>query len=428
MRGCHRYISSYISGVVSFLRLLVILVQHFQGLLLALCSVVLISLRGRGARFLGTFVYLGHFVLHSWSHEGNALSGRMFQPRSSRASPTGSPRQRHANVKIRVAQTRHQPPCSRRCKHSNVDLVRTRFKYIASPYVITRLDDDLLELRAPNASPMTGDGTNTYIVGHEELAVIDPGPDDPGHFSRIMGCLTAGHRLKAILITHSHLDHSPLARRLSAATGAEICAFGDSLAGRSELMHRLAQSGLSGGGEGVDTAFKPDRILENGATFLLDGEPIRAIWTPGHFGNHMCFRWRDVIFSGDHVMGWATSIVSPPDGDISAYMASLDRLQAERARRLYPGHGAPVDDPQQRISHLRNHRQGREIEILSALRQSPLTIMQLVARIYVDIPVELHPAAGRNVFAHLIDLHCRNRVRASPDLTSSALFSLIGTE
>ena len=294
--------------------------------------------------------------------------------------------------------------------------------------MITRFDDQLLQVRAPNASPMTGCGTNTYIIGDEERVVIDPGPDDPDHLSTLLECLTDRHCLKAILVTHSHLDHSPLSRRLSEVTGAEICAFGDSRAGRSIVMCNLARSGLRDGGEGVDRAFMPDRALQDGEAIVIDGEPIRAIWTPGHFGNHMCFRWRDVVFSGDHVMGWATSIISPPDGDISAYMASLDKLQAERARRLYPGHGAPVDTPERRIDFLRQHRKDREAEILAALQCAPLTIAALVTRMYADTPVELHPAAGRNVFAHLIDLHGRNLVRSSPELTSSAIFTLIATE
>ncbi len=290
--------------------------------------------------------------------------------------------------------------------------------------MIRCLEPDLHVICAPNPSPMTGDGTNTYILGHKDLCVIDPGPEDALHLSRLRDHVQSRGILRMILVTHSHLDHSPLARKLAEQTGAAIFAFGDSLAGRSRQMEVLAQSGLAGGGEGVDATFRPDHTLGDGSSIHLGQEQIRAIWTPGHFGNHLCFVWRGAIFSGDHVMGWSSTFVSPPDGDLGAYMRSLDQLAAQTPRRLYPGHGAPVDDPDTRIAELRSHRLMRERAILSQLTQGARTIPQLVAAIYSEIPRTLHHAAGRNVYAHLLDLHQRGLVKSHPTPYPDAVFRL----
>lgn len=290
------------------------------------------------------------------------------------------------------------------------------------------LEPDLHVLRAPNPSPMTGDGTNTYIIGTQDLCIIDPGPDDESHFAALLHHLHQGPRLRKILVTHSHLDHSPLARRLADYTGAVILAYGDSLAGRSEQMNALAQAGHAGGGEGVDLAFRPDQALQDRETVQIGGDLIRAIWTPGHFGNHLCFEWRGAVFSGDHVMGWSSTFVSPPDGDIGAYMCSLDRLEEESPRRLYPGHGAPIDAPLQRIAELRAHRLAREEAILSRLALGARTLPQLVAEIYTDTPAALHPAAARNVFAHLINLQDRRQVESHPALAPDAIFARVGRD
>jgi glyoxylase-like metal-dependent hydrolase (beta-lactamase superfamily II) len=294
--------------------------------------------------------------------------------------------------------------------------------------MIEQLETGLLRLCAPNPAPMTAEGTNSYILGKNEFVLIDPGPEDRTHLARLQAFFAQNGPLRAIMVTHSHLDHSPLARPLASATGAEIFAFGDSRAGRSEGMEALAKAGASGGGEGVDLAFRPDHCLADGESLALEGESIRAIWTPGHFGNHLCFRWRDVVFSGDHVMGWASTLVSPPDGDMGAYMASLDRLEAEQAQRLYPGHGAPVIHPAQRIAALRAHRQDRAATILSYLAEKPQTIPALVARIYADTPPALHSAARRNVFAHLIEMASKSQITATPTLHPDALFSATATE
>ena len=275
---------------------------------------------------------------------------------------------------------------------------------------------------------MTGQGTNTYILGRRHAVVIDPGPADPDHLQAILRLVAQIGPLRHILVTHSHLDHSALARDLSDATGAEILAFGDSLAGRTDQMTLLAQQGLDGGGEGVDRDFCPHRILADDAALELEGDTIRAIWTPGHFGNHMCFHWRDGVFSGDHVMGWASSLISPPDGDLGAYMRSLDRLEALRPRRLYPGHGDVVKAPARRIAELRHHRLDREAAIRACLGRAPCTIDQLVTEIYAETPQALHAAAGRNVFAHLLDLAARGLVEGVPTLGPDARFRLIPTD
>lgn len=294
--------------------------------------------------------------------------------------------------------------------------------------MIRCLEPDLHVICAPNPSPMTGDGTNTYILGQDDICVIDPGPDNASHLAAVLEQVQQRGTLHMILVTHTHLDHSPLARKLADQTGAKIFAFGDSRAGRTATMDALALAGNAGGGEGVDFGFLPDKSLADCETIPLGQDILRAIWTPGHFGNHMCFEWRGAVFSGDHVMGWASTFVSPPDGDIGAYMRSLDRLEEEKPRRLYPGHGAPVDAPLQRIGELRTHRKAREGAILRQLGSGARTIPQLVAEIYTDTPPALFPAAGRNVFAHLIDLQERGLVKSAPDLTPKAIFTRVERE
>ncbi|MWB77974.1 MBL fold metallo-hydrolase [Pseudooceanicola sp. 216_PA32_1] len=273
-----------------------------------------------------------------------------------------------------------------------------------------------------NPSAFTYRGTNTYLVGSGDLAVIDPGPDDAAHLAAILSAPRAGERITQILVTHAHRDHSPLARALSRETGAPVLAYGGALAGQSEVMRRLAQSGEIGGGEGADSDFVPDVSLPDGATVSGEGWHMTAIWTPGHFGNHMVFDLRGTVFCGDLVMGWATSIVSPPDGDLTDFMASCERLRARAPRRLLPGHGAPIEQPGERIDWLLAHRRTREAAILEALAAGPAASADLAARIYTDIPAAMLPAATRNVLAHLIDLMGKNRVAPEGDLTAATVF------
>ncbi|MFV0383615.1 MBL fold metallo-hydrolase [Paracoccus sp. (in: a-proteobacteria)] len=277
---------------------------------------------------------------------------------------------------------------------------------------------------APNPSPMTHWGTNTYLVGDRDLAVIDPGPDLDAHLEAILAAVPAGGSVSHILVTHAHLDHSPLAPRLARETGAPVLAYGDAGAGRSAVMQGLAGAGLIGGGEGVDAGFAPDRCLTDGETVHGTGWTLSALWTPGHFGNHLCFACGDSVFSGDLVMGWASSLVSPPDGDLTDFMTSCQALRARAPRVLYPGHGAPVTDPAARLDWLIGHRRSREAAILTHLRTGPLDIPTLSRGIYTDIPAKMMPAAERNVLAHLVDLQGKGVVLAAPELSVDAVFSL----
>lgn len=291
------------------------------------------------------------------------------------------------------------------------------------PDTVERLEPGLRRVLAPNPSPMTHWGTNTYILGEGSVAVIDPGPDNPGHLAEILAALDPGEIVSHILVTHSHLDHSPLAAPLSRVTGAPVLGFGDSRAGRSAVMQALAAQGGIGGGEGVDGSFIPDETLPDRTRIDGDGWTLTAHWTPGHFGNHLCFAWGAAVFTGDHIMGWASSLVSPPDGDLTAFMASTRQLAARRDRVYYPGHGAPIAEPQARANWLIRHREAREAAILAELGAKPQTIQTLTARIYRDIPPALLPAAERNVFAHLIDLAARGLAQAEPSLAFTARFT-----
>ncbi|MDZ4087361.1 MAG: MBL fold metallo-hydrolase [Tabrizicola sp.] len=283
-------------------------------------------------------------------------------------------------------------------------------------------DPPIRQLLAPNPSPLTGKGTNTWLVGASDLAVIDPGPRDQNHLDAILRAVGPGQRISHVVVTHAHLDHSALAQSLSAATGAAIHAFGTATDGRSPRMTRLAPS-LSAQGEGLDRDFQPDHRLADGQR--LDGPDwsLTALHTPGHLGGHLCLALGDVLFSGDHVMGWSTTIVSPPDGDMADYMTSLDRLAARRWRRFLPGHGDPVTDPAARLAALAAHRRQREAQILLALEEGAAQISELTRRVYRDTPANLLPAAERNVLAHLIDLEARNLVAAVPELRPEAVFA-----
>lgn len=291
--------------------------------------------------------------------------------------------------------------------------------------VAEELEPGLRRIVAPNPSPMTYRGTNTYLLGTGDIAVIDPGPSSVPHLEAILGAIGTDQRISHIIVTHSHLDHSPLARPLATRTGAPVLAFGSAFAGRSEVMQTLAERGLMGGGEGIDTGFVPDETLADGATLTANGWTLEALHTPGHIGNHLCLAWGDACFCADHVMGWASSLVSPPDGDLTDFMASCARLQARDWRVFYPGHGAPVDDPAARVDWLVAHRLAREAAILEALADGPADAVTLAERIYTETPHALLGAATRNVLAHLVDLTGKSRVTPLGELKADALFSLV---
>lgn len=290
--------------------------------------------------------------------------------------------------------------------------------------VAIELEPGLRRILAANPSPMTYRGTNTYLLGKTSLAVIDPGPALPDHLEAILTAIAPSQCITHIIVTHSHLDHSPLAAELSQRTGAPIYAFGDARAGRSTVMTELAAAGMADGGEGIDTDFQPDITVADGAFITGDGWTLEVIHTPGHLGNHIALAWKDACFTADHVMGWASSLVSPPDGDLSDFMASCHRLRDRPWRVFHPGHGAPVTEPTARLDWLIAHRNSRESAILKGLSKSPATAQSLAQEIYTTTPASLLAAAERNIFAHLVDLIRKSQVEAIGNLTATARFQL----
>jgi len=264
---------------------------------------------------------------------------------------------------------------------------------------------------APNPSPFTYTGTQVHLVGTTDLAIIDPGPDDPAHVAALVAAI-AGRRVVAIVVTHTHRDHSPASRPLAAITRAPIV--GCAPLALDDLGPRADAS--------FDAEYAPDRVLTEGDSVGGDGWTLTAIATPGHTSNHLAFALPETkaLFSGDHVMGWSTSIVSPPDGDMAAYMASLEKLLPRDDRIYYPGHGEPVENPQRLVRGMLGHRKQREGQILRLLRASPETVPAMVGRMYVGIDPRLFPAAERSVLAHLIDLRQRGEVHEAGDVWSVA--------
>jgi glyoxylase-like metal-dependent hydrolase (beta-lactamase superfamily II) len=282
-------------------------------------------------------------------------------------------------------------------------------------------------IMAPNPSPMTFTGTATYIVGGPETAIIDPGPDDPAHRAAILAAL-GGARVAAILVTHTHRDHSAGAAALGDATGAPLMGFGPHGAGMDPAMAALASVGGLGGGEGADHGFRPDRTLADGDAVTGEGWRLTAVHTPGHISTHLAFALEGagVLFTGDVVMGWATTMVSPPDGDMAAFLATLRRLRRRDDRLYLPGHGNPVRDPAAMLDWQLAHRAGREKQILAALGEGPATVPELVPRLYAGVDPALWPAAGRSVLAHLIALAQAGKVRAEGGVSAAARFRLTG--
>jgi len=274
---------------------------------------------------------------------------------------------------------------------------------------ITEPAANVVCILAPNPSPMTFKGTNTYIIDNGELAIIDPGPLSEEHLNNILD-VTANRPVKYIFVTHSHVDHSPLAKQLSAKLNTPIYGFGTSDTGLSAIMHSLIDSGYDSGSEGIDYEFTPDYLIRNDQRFDLNKKIVTAIHTPGHMGNHICFQYDKILFSGDHVMGWATSLVSPPYGDLTQFLASCRLLQTKDFDLFLPGHGDLIKNPTERLEFLINHRLDRERQIKETIKNAPLTALEITDIVYTDIDNSLIPAATRNVFAHLIDLSERGLV------------------
>ncbi len=281
-----------------------------------------------------------------------------------------------------------------------------------------RLSPLVRRVTVNNPGPFTFHGTNSYLVGDCSLAVIDPGPLDPAHLDALLFAIGDAD-VSAILVTHTHHDHSPAARRLALRTGAPIYAEGPHRAARP--LGDGEPNPLDGSG---DTSFRPDRTLADGDTLAGDGWTLTAVATPGHTANHLAFALAEdpVLFSGDHVMAWSTTIVAPPDGAMSDYMASLDKLRSRPEARYFPGHGGSVENAADYVSDLIAHRRDRERAILDRLAAGDTTIPELVAAIYVGLAPNLRQAAGLSVLAHLQDLGERGLVVADGPATAAARF------
>lgn len=256
---------------------------------------------------------------------------------------------------------------------------------------------------ANNPGPFTFKGTGVYIVGDKDVAVIDPGPDMPEHVAALKRAL-AGKRITHILVTHCHNDHSPAAKPLKQWSGAKTYAFGPHGRTRDEFEAKVEAGG--------DMEFMPDIRVKDGEIIKANGFSFECVHTPGHTSNHMCFALKEekALFTGDHIMGWSTTVVTPPDGDMTEYMASVTKLQARDDRILYPTHGGPVTDPKPFLAAYLEHRYEREAQILDAIKDGLDTIPVMVARIYASVDKGLHPAASRSVLAHLIKLEAEGRV------------------
>jgi glyoxylase-like metal-dependent hydrolase (beta-lactamase superfamily II) len=277
------------------------------------------------------------------------------------------------------------------------------------PYAIAEQISPLIRrVLARNASPFSYTGTQTYIVGHGDVAVIDPGPlgDDPAHVGELVRLIGDEH-IVAIMCTHTHRDHSPAAAPLAAATGALVI-------GCAPLV--LSDDGPRADA-GFDPTYAPTRVLEDGESISGDGWTLTAVHTPGHTSNHLCFALEEekALFSGDHVMGWSTTVVSPPDGDMADYMRSLALLLERDDKIYYPAHGKPVEKPQRLVRGMMGHRKQREGQILRLIERGVGAIPNMVAEMYKGIDPRLHGAAGRSVLAHLLDLQARGRVAERAD-------------
>jgi glyoxylase-like metal-dependent hydrolase (beta-lactamase superfamily II) len=263
----------------------------------------------------------------------------------------------------------------------------------------------LQRLVADNPSKFTAWGTGTYLVGGDEVAIIDPGPADDAHVAALLAAVD-GRRVTHLLITHTHADHSPAAAALADATGAPTYGFGPHPPGADEQTE-----------EHGDLSFVPDVAVRDGDVLVGDGFEFECLHTPGHLSNHMCFaeRTRGWLFTGDHVMGWSTSVISPPAGDVTDYLANLRRLLDRDDAVYYPTHGPPITEPRPYVSALIEHRLERERQIVDQLALGPRTIPQIVEVLYADVRPELHEPAGRSVHAHLLALVAAGRVEPLTD-------------
>jgi glyoxylase-like metal-dependent hydrolase (beta-lactamase superfamily II) len=280
---------------------------------------------------------------------------------------------------------------------------------VDAPYAkLDQVEPGIARVLAHNPSAFTYYGTQTYLVGEREVAVIDPGPDLPEHIDALEKAI-GGRPVVAMMCTHTHRDHSPAAGPLAQRVKAPIIG--------------CAPLALETVGPRADASFDgdyaPDRVLSDGEALEVDGKPIVAVATPGHTSNHLCFAYEGALFSGDHVMGWSTTVVVPPDGDMAAYMQSLDKLRQRSDRIYYPAHGPAVERAQQYVRHLMGHRMQREKQILKLLAERPREISEIVANAYPGLDQRLVAAAGGSVCAHLLDLERRGLVERTGNEPSS---------
>jgi glyoxylase-like metal-dependent hydrolase (beta-lactamase superfamily II) len=268
------------------------------------------------------------------------------------------------------------------------------------PYAkLEEVEPGIARVLAHNPSAFTYYGTQTYLIGTDEIAVVDPGPDLPEHLDALERAI-GGRSIAAIMCTHTHRDHSPAAAPLAERTGAPIIGC---VPLALETVGPRADASFDGD-------YSADQVLGECDALNVDGEVVTAVATPGHTSNHLCFAWRGALFSGDHVMGWSTTVVVPPDGDMADYMQSLDKLRQRDDRVYYPAHGPPVTKPQQYVRHLVGHRMQRERQILSLVEEQARPIPDIVASAYPGLDPRLTAAAGGSVLAHLIDLERRGLV------------------